>query len=472
LTKLYTMIFRFTDALVWLLAGELAALLLFGSLLHDSNLNACGNVYHILAYIFPVMSWLASPVSGQYRSGWYDEGILQIFSRILIGALVTSGCGIIFVFLIHQSHELSRAWLGITLLLVFLLNSLVRVLVLALESRTGRWRQGRQRHNGKLRRVAVLGCGRRASRLVQDVMSNPDAGYRIEAVLCGCADTHSHAMSGVCMMQTIEQFEAFIYRHPIREVWLLPDADDNLMWDEAIARLENTAAELCWFPVMPAYVTQKYALRAGVISFDLNSAAIDSDGVLHKKIFDYLFSMAALLALSPLLIIIALAVKLSSPGPILFRQLRHGIGGKSFACLKFRTMTVHQEDGTVTQATMNDPRMTRVGRFLRNTSLDELPQFINVLMGDMSVVGPRPHAVEHNDYYSKEIRRYMSRHKVKPGITGWAQINGCRGRTDTLEKMLRRVELDLDYIRNWSFWRDIKIVLWTAFRGWTGKNVY
>ena len=466
------MMLRFADALVWLLAGELAALLYFGSLLHDAHLNAYGNIYQTIAYVCPVMSWLAGPVSGQYRSGWYDEGFFVICSRVLIGAIATAGCGIIFVYMIHQSHGLSRGWVGITLLLVFLMSSLLRVLILTVESRTGRWRHGILRHNGKLRRVAILGCGKTASTLIQEVMRNPDTGYRIEAVLCGFADAHMHLIPGARMLQTLEEFEVFIYKHHIREVWLMPDAEHPCNWDEVIFRLENTAAALCWFPGIPEHVTQKFSLRAGAVSFELNSAAMDSDGILHKAIFDYLFSSAVLLALSPLLLVIALVVRLSSPGPVLFKQLRHGIGGKPFTCLKFRTMTIHQESGMVTQATRNDPRMTAVGRFLRNTSLDELPQFINVLMGDMSVVGPRPHAVEHNDYYSKEIMRYMSRHKVKPGITGWAQINGCRGRTETLDKMQRRVELDIYYMRNWSFWRDMKIVFWTAFLGWTGKNVY
>ncbi|HZX26985.1 MAG TPA: sugar transferase, partial [Telluria sp.] len=137
----------------------------------------------------------------------------------------------------------------------------------------------------------------------------------------------------------------------------------------------------------------------------------------------------------------------------------------------FRTMRLHQ-DAAVRQATRGDTRITRVGAFLRRTSLDELPQFLNVLCGDMSVVGPRPHAVQHSDQYRNLIDAYMTRHRAKPGITGWAQINGSRGETDTLDKMVRRVQLDMYYIRHWSIWMDLRIVLWTALRGWTGTNVY
>jgi putative colanic acid biosynthesis UDP-glucose lipid carrier transferase len=157
---------------------------------------------------------------------------------------------------------------------------------------------------------------------------------------------------------------------------------------------------------------------------------------------------------------------------VLFRQPRLGLNGREFKVYKFRTMKVHQEQNTVTQATKNDPRITPIGGFLRRTSLDELPQFINVLLGDMSVVGPRPHALQHNEMYKDLLETYMLRHRVKPGITGWAQIHGHRGETDTVDKMARRVEFDLHYIQHWSLWMDVRIIIWTAFKGWTGKNAY
>jgi putative colanic acid biosynthesis UDP-glucose lipid carrier transferase len=176
--------------------------------------------------------------------------------------------------------------------------------------------------------------------------------------------------------------------------------------------------------------------------------------------------------LAPLFITIAIAIKLSSPGPVFFTQPRLGLNGRRFDVLKFRSMKLHLEHGKITQATKDDPRITPVGRFLRRTSLDELPQFFNVLLGDMSVVGPRPHALVHNDLYKNKLSRYMQRHRVKPGITGWAQINGYRGETDTDEKMARRIQFDLYYIQHWSFWMDLKIIVWTAFKGWTNKNAY
>ncbi|MFW0765449.1 undecaprenyl-phosphate glucose phosphotransferase [Trabulsiella odontotermitis] len=191
-----------------------------------------------------------------------------------------------------------------------------------------------------------------------------------------------------------------------------------------------------------------------------------------KRLEDIVLSAFILLLISPVLCAIALAVKLSSPGPIIFRQTRYGMDGKPIMVWKFRSMRVMENDKVVTQATQNDPRVTKVGNFLRRTSLDELPQFINVLTGGMSIVGPRPHAVAHNEQYRPLILGYMLRHKVKPGITGWAQINGWRGETDTLEKMEKRIEFDLEYIREWSLWFDIKIVFLTVFKGFVNKAAY
>ena len=172
------------------------------------------------------------------------------------------------------------------------------------------------------------------------------------------------------------------------------------------------------------------------------------------------------------MLIISLLIKIDSKGPILFKQKRYGLDGKSINVWKFRSMTVAENGATVKQATKGDTRVTRLGAFLRRTSLDELPQFINVLLGQMSIVGPRPHAVVHNETYRELVDFYMLRHKVKPGITGWAQVNGWRGETDTLDKMKKRIEFDLEYIRSWSILLDIKIIFLTVFKGFLDKNAY
>ncbi|MGI2170508.1 undecaprenyl-phosphate glucose phosphotransferase [Shewanella sp. MF05960] len=192
----------------------------------------------------------------------------------------------------------------------------------------------------------------------------------------------------------------------------------------------------------------------------------------YKRSFDIVFSFCAIVAISPVLLAVSIAVYMSSPGAILFKQDRYGLDGRKIKVWKFRSMTVTENSNKVVQASKGDARITKVGAFIRRTSLDELPQFFNVLKGDMSVVGPRPHAVAHNEEYRKLVTYYMLRHKVLPGITGWAQVNGWRGETDTLDKMEKRVEYDLAYIRNWSLWWDVKIVFMTFFKGFVGKNVY
>ena len=181
-----------------------------------------------------------------------------------------------------------------------------------------------------------------------------------------------------------------------------------------------------------------------------------------KRVSDVVLSLIILTLILPVLAIIAIAVKMGSPGPIIFKQRRYGLDGEEILVYKFRSMTVTEDGASIQQAQKNDNRITPLGAFLRRSSLDELPQFVNVLQGRMSIVGPRPHAVAHNELYRKLIKGYMVRHKVKPGITGWAQVNGYRGETETLEKMQGRIDYDLDYLRNWSLQLDLQIILKTV----------
>ena len=210
----------------------------------------------------------------------------------------------------------------------------------------------------------------------------------------------------------------------------------------------------------------------GLPSISIFDSPMDGAWSVVKRLEDIVLSSIILTMIALPLMLIALAIKLTSPGPVLFRQRRYGLDGRPIMVWKFRSMSVQENGAVVTQATRNDSRITPLGAFLRRTSLDELPQFFNVLRGEMSVVGPRPHAVAHNEQYRKQVSGYMLRHKVKPGITGWAQINGWRGETDTLDKMQKRVEFDLQYIEHWSVWLDLKIILLTLFKGFVNKNAF
>jgi len=219
--------------------------------------------------------------------------------------------------------------------------------------------------------------------------------------------------------------------------------------------LQSRTEEINGVPVVPLFETPMNGIN-----------------MVFKRVEDIIISSLILLFISPVLFTIALAVKLTSKGPVIFRQVRYGMDGKPIMVWKFRSMSVMENGDKVVQATKGDARITPIGRFLRSTSLDELPQFMNVLKGDMSIVGPRPHAVAHNEQYRSIIQGYMLRHKVKPGITGWAQINGWRGETDTLEKMEKRIEFDLQYIRDWSIWLDLRIIFLTIFKGFISKTAY
>ena len=226
-----------------------------------------------------------------------------------------------------------------------------------------------------------------------------------------------------------------------------------------------------------------------IFLFDLIQARVDTVGGLPvvaicetpfhgttgviKRLSDLLMALAAIILTAPVMLAVALAIKLTMPGPVLFRQRRYGLDGEEIIVWKFRSMKVAQDGEVVPQATRDDERVTPLGRFLRRTSLDELPQFFNVLQGRMSVVGPRPHAVAHNEAYRKLIKGYMIRHKVKPGITGWAQVNGARGETDTVDKMRRRIDFDLEYLRHWSLRWDLYIVWRTVVQAIRGdRNAY
>jgi len=192
-----------------------------------------------------------------------------------------------------------------------------------------------------------------------------------------------------------------------------------------------------------------------------------------KSLEDRVLSALIILAISPILLLLTILIRLDSPGPAIFRQQRYGFNNNVFTVFKFRSM--RDDIGDVrggAQATRGDPRITRIGAFIRKTSLDELPQLFNVLLGDMSLVGPRPHAVAHNEEYAGKVDQYLSRHKVKPGITGWAQIHGFRGETDTDEKMEMRVQYDLYYIDNWSLWLDLRIIIRTLVVGFVNENAY
>jgi putative colanic acid biosynthesis UDP-glucose lipid carrier transferase len=243
---------------------------------------------------------------------------------------------------------------------------------------------------------------------------------------------------------------------------------------QVVEALRDTTASVYFVPDVFAFslLTASFTDLRGIPLISLWETPFFGINGWVKRLEDLVLASLILLVVSPVMLFIALGIRLSSPGPIIFKQRRYGLDGHEIIVYKFRTMKVWEDGAQVPQATQNDQRVTAFGRLLRRTSLDELPQFFNVLQGTMSIVGPRPHAVAHNEYYRRLIPGYMLRHKVRPGLTGWAQINGWRGETETLDKMEKRVEFDLDYLRRWSLWFDLKIIGLTLWRGLTDIQAY
>ncbi len=271
-----------------------------------------------------------------------------------------------------------------------------------------------------------------------------------------------------------EQLIADAKKGKLDRIYIAMSMSENNEMKELIKSLTDTTCSVLLIPdIFTFNILQSRVEEVnGVPVVPLFDTPLSGINMVFKRVEDIIISALILILISPVLAVIALAVKTTSAGPILFRQTRYGMDGKPIKVWKFRSMTVMENDDTIRQATKNDVRITKVGNILRKTSLDELPQFFNVLLGGMSIVGPRPHAVAHNEQYRNLIEGYMLRHKVKPGITGWAQINGWRGETDTLDKMEKRVEFDLEYIRNWSIYFDLKIIFLTIFKGFINKAAY
>lgn len=268
----------------------------------------------------------------------------------------------------------------------------------------------------------------------------------------------------------------YVRDHSIDVVFIVLPDDGGRRALNLLDDLGNTTASVYYVPdflIINLFEAQVREVEGITVLEVAEAPFYGADGML-KQVFDLVFSLGVLICLSPLLLTVAVLIKLGSPGPVIFRQRRYGLNGQRFWVYKFRSMYVGDinPNADVQQASRDDPRVTPIGRFIRSTSIDELPQFFNVLKGEMSVVGPRPHTVAHNEYYRKAVKRYMVRHKVKPGLTGWAQVHGLRGETAQLERMEERIRYDLEYIRNWSPLLDLRIVFMTVLMIFRDRNAY
>ncbi|VTN10246.1 Putative colanic biosynthesis UDP-glucose lipid carrier transferase [Raoultella terrigena] len=321
------------------------------------------------------------------------------------------------------------------------------------------------------RYVAVVGSMPAGINLLKGFMDEPWLGFIVKGVY---DDNPIQDYEGVAYAGTLKELIRDAREGKIDRIYIALSMKDEAKIKEIVSQLTDTTCSVLLIPDLFTFniLQSRTEEINGVPVVSLFDTPLNGINMVFKRLEDIIVSSIIILLISPVLLAISIAVKFTSPGPVIFRQVRYGMDGKPIKVWKFRSMTVMENDDNVVQATKNDIRITRVGKFLRSTSLDELPQFFNVLFGQMSVVGPRPHAVSHNEQYRSLIQGYMLRHKVKPGITGLAQINGWRGETDTLEKMEKRIEFDLIYIRGWSIWLDMKIIFMTIFKGFVNKSAY
>lgn len=414
------------------------------------------SLYQSVALISALLAVLSLWLFGLYGS-WRGKSLPAQVFRHLVGWAVVVGLLLSIAFFLKVSEDFSRQWYAYFVLLASGSSLCLRVLMfIALR---------RLRSSGRnLKLVLLVDGGGSAAEYLRSGRAWDEDGFRIV-----------HSLSFSKSATWIKTLVAEVDKHGVHELWLcLPLAEGSAIQSVMYALRHHTVA----VRFMPEWgdlplLNHKVSNIAGLYSIDLSCSPMDGPARLVKRLEDIVIGGVISVAIVPVCLLIALAIKCTSPGPVLFKQYRTGMNGRKFKVYKFRSMVVHREQhGEVTQATRNDPRVTRIGAFLRRTSLDELPQFFNVLQGRMSIVGPRPHALEHNEYYKDLVESYMQRHKVKPGITGWAQVKGYRGETDTLEKMQKRVECDLWYLDNWSLWLDIKIIFWTVFKGFIGKAAY
>lgn len=435
--------------------------------------------YSVLLLLLAVGMLFAYDQFGVYRSNSSFARkaltLLKAWSLAFVSLLLVG-------FLTKQTDAISRLFLGQLFGAGYLLQVLLHYFSREVQTRV-------MRRAVPAENVLIVGTGKLAHYLRHKISGNPWLNQQVVGYLGLAAGSPQAAgLTGTAfegtsdfgqlgdsdVVGTIEDLVDIIDRHDVRTVYFaIPLAQSDLIESMYFQLLDRHVA-VHWVPDIFSLLLVNHSVRemAGLPMLTLSETPLTGTRLLIKSIEDFVLSALLLLAISPLLAIIALAIKLDSPGPVFFKQARNGWSGKTFRIWKFRSMHVHQpENGVVKQATRNDPRVTRVGAFLRRTSLDELPQLLNVLGGSMSLVGPRPHAVQHDVEYSQRINSYFARHNIKPGITGLAQVRGFRGETTDIEMMRQRVEADIEYINNWSLWLDIVILLRTA-GALTGRNAY
>lgn len=451
-----------------LLDGLIAVILLvFLCWLYDTPFM---HHYVILATISFLLIIVIFQGSRVYKP-WRGVGLGQMARQIILGWVLLAGILAALGYATKTSALFSRKVLLSWFVLALIVHVGIRLSVyLGLRLFRSRGRNTRT--------LVIAGAGPLGRRLANQVAESPWLGIKLLGFFDDRLASKSMELKPtretIPVIGNLDAMVDFIRENRVHLVYLALPLRAEGRLRQLVESLQDTTASVYFAPDVFTFTL----LKAGIT--ELNGIPLISlwetpfygaNGWL-KRAEDLILATLFLLAVFPVILVIALGVKLSSPGPIIFKQRRYGLDGKEIQIYKFRTMTVCEDGEKIPQATPQDSRVTRFGAFLRQTSLDELLQLFNVLQGTMSIVGPRPHAVAHNEFYRRYIPGYMLRHKVRPGLTGWAQVNGWRGETETMEKMKNRIEYDLEYIQCWSLGLDLKIIFSTVFSVLRDKQAY
>lgn len=399
---------------------------------------------------------------------WRGQSLSKQARAIIVSWATVVLFMIVILFSLKISSDYSRLWLGIWMVLGLFFLLLARICIYG-------FLQYQRKRGRNYRCVIIVGAGDLGKKLISQIAESPWTGFKIDALFDDNSQLHGAAINGYKVLGGLNEVDSYVAEHQIDEIWIALPLRAEERVKELLYALRHHTVNIKLVPDIFGFSLLNHSMSeiAGLPAVNLSDTPMGGINQLIKALEDRILALFIVILISPLLVLIAVALKLTTHGPILFKQKRHGWDGRIINIYKFRTMKLHNENlGNLTQACKGDNRITALGAFLRRTSLDELPQFYNVLQGRMSIVGPRPHAVEHNELYKDQVNQYMLRHMVKPGITGWAQVNGLRGETKALDKMKKRVEHDLFYIENWSLWFDLKIIYLTLFKGFIHKNAY
>lgn len=398
-----------------------------------------------------------------YRSWRFSSPFYEI-KKIFLGCLTVYAISFFLFYFQNISYHVSRdvffCWMIIWPLLLSIVRLVIRLVL--------RWLRKR---GVNCKNTIIVGANAMGMKLSELIKENPWSGMKV----LGFFDDHVKKNKKASVLGRLDQIIPFISNHQVDIIYISLSINEQNRIHQLLQRLSDSTVSIFFIPdfffadlMIGGHLT--YFENFPVIS--LQESPIIGVNRFVKRFFDVIFSLAALIVLSPLFVCIAMALKMNHCDKIIFKQWRYGLNGQPIQVFKFRTMTSSEDGYDFNQVVKNDPRVTRFGAFLRKNSLDELPQLFNVLIGNMSLVGPRPHPVAMNETYRKLVPGYMLRHKVKPGITGLAQLNGFRGETDTMSKVESRIKYDIAYIQNWSFWSDVKILWKTILSGSWRTNAY